>query len=179
LEEAMDDAMSFEGPPAVASEAKPSTERYGTLFDRHHARLYALGLRLTWNADDARDLVQECFVRAIETGRIPAGDDDAGNWLVRVLVNLCRDRHRRLAVRRAHARTVPDSDPAITHDPAVNREVRAAVLALPVRQRAVVVLHDIEGRSIGEIAAMLGVAAVTARWHLHTARRKLREALGR
>ena len=57
--------------------------------------------------------------------------------------------------------------------------VRDAVMALPVRQRAVVVLHEIEGRSLREIGEMLGIAAVTARWHLHIALRSLRTELSR
>jgi DNA-directed RNA polymerase specialized sigma24 family protein len=48
-----------------------------------------------------------------------------------------------------------------------------------VRQRAVVVLHEIEGRTLNEIGGMLGIAAVTARWHLHVALRSLRKELSR
>jgi RNA polymerase sigma-70 factor (ECF subfamily) len=175
----MEEALTFEGPSAVASEERQATDRFGGLFDRHHAKLYALGLRLTWNADDARDLVQDCFLRAIESGRVPESDSDASRWLVRILVNLCRDRQRRSAVRREHARIASIPDASERHDPGVGPDVRTAVLALPVRQRAVVVLHEIEGHTLAEIAKMLGIAAVTARWHLHAARRTLREALGR
>jgi RNA polymerase sigma-70 factor (ECF subfamily) len=175
----MEDALTFEGPSAVASDERQANEKFGGLFDRHHARLYALALRLTWNADDARDLVQECFLRAIESGRVPEADPEASRWLVRILVNLCRDRRRRAAVRRAHATIDAAPRPREGHDPGVDAAVRAAVLALPVRQRAVVVLHEIEGHTIQEIAKTLGIAAVTARWHLHAARRKLRENLGR
>jgi RNA polymerase sigma-70 factor (ECF subfamily) len=175
----MEEALTFEGPSAVASDERQTTDRFGGLFDRHHAHLYALGLRLTWNTDDARDLVQDCFVRAIESGHVPSADQDAERWLVRILVNLCRDRQRRSVVRREHARIASIESAPERHDPGVGPDVRAAVLALPVRQRAIVVLHEIEGHSIVEIAKMLGIAAVTARWHLHTARRTLRGALGR
>jgi RNA polymerase sigma-70 factor (ECF subfamily) len=175
----MEEALTFAGDSSVAPEERLATETFGRLFDAHHAKLYALGLRLTWNADDARDLVQDCFLRAIENGGIPPAEPGALRWLVRILVNLCRDRARRSAVRRAHAMIAPARSRTESHDPGIGPDVRAAVLALPVRQRAVVVLHEIEGHTIVEIARMLGIAAVTARWHLHTARRKLREALGR
>ena len=179
LNRTMEEALTFEGPSAVASDERLASDRFGGLFDRHHAHLYALGLRLTWNADDARDLVQDCFVRAIESGNVPQADQDAERWLVRILVNLCRDRQRRSAVRREHAKAASITHAPERHDPGVGPDVRAAVLALPVRQRAIVVLHEIEGHTIVEIAKMLGIAAVTARWHLHTARRALRETLGR
>ena len=175
----MEQALTLEGRDTVRSDDSAWTETVGRLFDTHHARLHALALRLTWGADEARDLVQDCFLRAIVRGRVPEDEDGAERWLVRILVNLCKDRSRRAAVRRAAA--VPDGASTATaaSDPAVDVAVRDAVLALPVRQRAVVVLHEIEGRTLEEIAGLLGIAAVTARWHLHAARKKLREELGR
>jgi RNA polymerase sigma factor (sigma-70 family) len=168
----MEQALTFEGRDTVRSDDRTWTETVGRLFDTHHARLYALALRLTWGADEARDLVQDCFLRALARGRVPGDDDAAERWLVRILVNLCKDRSRKAAVRRAH--TAPPREET-TGDPAVDVAVRDAVLALPVRQRAVVVLHEIEGRTLEEIAGLLGIAAVTARWHLHAARKRLRE----
>jgi RNA polymerase sigma-70 factor, ECF subfamily len=52
-----------------------------------------------------------------------------------------------------------------------------ALAALPERQRLVVTLFEIDGRSTEEIAGMLSVSQVTVRWHLHQARRTLRTAL--
>src|SRR5207249_4113661 len=66
----MDQALAFEGSDTVTSDHGARAEAIGRLFDRHHARLYRLALRLTWGDDEARDLVQECFLRAIEH-RIP------------------------------------------------------------------------------------------------------------
>jgi RNA polymerase sigma factor (sigma-70 family) len=173
----MDGTLTLEEQDTVPSDAGAKVEAVGRMFDLHHARLYKLALRMTWGDDDARDMVQECFLRAIER-RIPDDPELVERWLVRVLVNLCRDRHRRGRVRRAHdANRVVEA--AVVSDPVMSAAVRDAVLALPVRQRAVVVLHEIEGRSLREIGAMLGIAAVTARWHLHVALRSLRKELSR
>ncbi|HEX2163294.1 MAG TPA: sigma factor, partial [Thermoanaerobaculia bacterium] len=77
-------------------------ERLAALFERHHLRLWRLARRMAADADEAGDLVQETFLRAARhAARLPAGDGPAEGWLVRTLVNLCRDRGRRLGVRRA------------------------------------------------------------------------------
>jgi RNA polymerase sigma factor (sigma-70 family) len=174
----MERTLTLEGHDTVTSEETARVETIGRLFDLHHGRLYRLALRMTWGDDDARDMVQECFLRAIEHP-LPDGPKIAERWLVRVLVNLCRDRHRRRAVRHEYERHAPIDKPGGSQDPAMHAAVRDAVLALPVRQRAVVILHEIEGRSLKEVAEILGIAAVTARWHLGVALRSLRKELSR
>ena len=172
----MEQSLALEGHNDVTSGESARAETIGRLFDEHHARLYRLALRLTWGDDDARDLVQECFLRALSR-RIPDDPRIAERWLVRVLVNLCRDRGRCRAVRQAYDRDASAETLVPVHDPVVHAAVRAAVLALPVRQRAVIVLHEIEGMKLREVAEVLGIAAVTARWHLHAALRTLRKEL--
>jgi RNA polymerase sigma-70 factor (ECF subfamily) len=171
----MEHTLAIEERGEAASHEDARIDTVGRLFDSQHARLYRLALRMTWGHDDALDLVQECFVRAMEA-RLPEDPHAAERWLTRVLVNLCHDRQRRGAVRRAYD-GVLRNEAAPPDDPAISAAVRAAVLALPVRQRAVVVLHEIEGRTLQEVASLLGIAAVTARWHLHVALRPLRKEL--
>ena len=174
----MEHTLSIEERGDAASHEDARIDTNGRLFDSQHARLFRLAHRLTWGHDDALDLVQECFVRAMEA-RLPDDPQAAERWLTRVLVNLCRDRQRRGAVRRAHDFVIRNEAPATPEDPLMSAAVRDAVLALPIRQRAVVVLHEIEGRTLEEVAALLGIAAVTARWHLHVALRSLRKELSR
>ena len=156
-------------------------DRLGLLFDEHHQRLYQLARRLTGSAEEARDLVQDCFLRAFRhPTRLPATDSGAEAWLVRILVNLCRDRHRRFQVRRRAAETVLAEAPPATggEEPLLARAaVRTALATLDARRRAVVVLHELEDRPIKEVARLLGIAPVTARWHLSKARRQLATVL--
>lgn len=165
--------------PLLASDGH--RERLGRLFDRHHLRLYRFALRMTRGADEALDLVQEAFVRAArDQRRLPDDDAAAGAWLVRTLVNLLHDRHRREQVRRAfRVGHVPDSMPDFAAAVEARDLIRGAIAQLPPRQRAIIVLHELEDETISDIASQLGLAAVTVRWHLTAARRRLSALLSR
>lgn len=158
-----------------------AVDRLGELFDAHQARLYSLALRMARDPEEARDLLQETFLRAARRpGSIPHRDRAAEAWLTRVLVNLCRDRWRRLKVRR-EAGPAPRWSRRIPNDPeameGARQAVRDALEALKPRTRAIVVMHEIEGVDRAEIAALLGMRETTVRWHLSTGRNKLRRIL--
>jgi len=168
----MEDALAI---GATRTDRDPR-ERIGELFDRHHARLLRLASRMAWGQDEALDLVQETFLRAAKRpGAVPEDDDGAEAWLVRVLVNICRDRYRRQRVRSAYETTAD----ARMHDRAfeaavvASLTVRRILMALPPRQRAVVAMHYFEDLSAPAIARRLGVTSVTVRWHLAAARKAL------
>jgi RNA polymerase sigma-70 factor (ECF subfamily) len=159
-----------------------SAERLALLFDLHRDRLFRLACRLSADREEARDLVQEAFVRAARSPRsLPASASGGEAWLVRTLVNLCRDRYRRVAVRERERQVlVRESRPATAHpeDSAFLRSaVRAALQRLPARRRAVVVLCEIEGVDAREAARLLGLSEVTIRWHRMQARRQLAKEL--
>jgi RNA polymerase sigma-70 factor (ECF subfamily) len=165
------DAKPQEGRRAVWA------DQLGDLFDAHQARLYRLARRLTADAEEARDLVQEAFLRAARArGGVPAHAAEA--WLARVVVNLCRDQRRRRAVR---GRPPAELAPQAAADPesaAVARAtVQAALAHLSPRRRAVVALHELEGMAVADVARLLGVTRVTVRWHLSAARKDLRRLL--
>ena len=153
---------------------KQATERLAGLFDSHHQRLFRLALRLSADREEARDLVQEAFLRAArKPGAVPDGAEEA--WLVRTLVNLCRDRYRRLDVRaRAHESLKRDQETEHPEEAAVVRTaVRTALGRLAPRRRAAIVLHELEDLPVREVARLLGISEVTVRWHLMAARREL------
>lgn len=168
------------GEAAVAlpeQRADAAVDRLGALFDAHHQRLYRLARRLSRSAEDARDLVQETFLRAARVpGSVPEGPSQEEAWLVRVLVNLCRDQWRQSARRHVldEGRSMRALHPANPESALVARSVVWHALdALAPRRRAVVVLHELEGAPVGRIAALLGVTEVTVRWHLSMGRRQL------
>lgn len=169
----------------ITSEARPATDeaRLAALFEAHHVRLYRLARRLVATPDEARDLVQDAFLRAVRApASVPAGTTAEEAWLVRVLVNLCRDRWRRAATRKrfeaanhAESRAVISSDPEAVF--VAQTTIWRALRELAPRRRAVLVLHELEGASVADVAALLGVAAVTVRWHLSMGRRELARAV--
>ncbi|MBZ5638081.1 MAG: RNA polymerase sigma factor [Acidobacteriia bacterium] len=158
-----------------------TTERLGELFDAHHERLYRLARRLSRDSEDARDLVQETFLRAARSlSSLPRSAEGCEAWLVRTAVNLCRDLRRRAAVRaRARLEVAVDGDGTDPEsESAIRVAVQSALATLAPRRRAVVVLHEIEGLEVREVARLLRIAPVTVRWHLHVGRADLRRILG-
>lgn len=129
--------------------------------------------------DEARDLVQETFLR-IASGRrgLPADLRSAEAWLVRVMVNLARNEWRKRRGRRAlDARHLREAMMAASSAPdaaAVARQtIWRAMQQLSPRRRAALVLYELEGATVPRIAELLGVSAVTIRWHLAQGRRDL------
>ena len=157
------------------------SSRLEGLFEAHRTRLYRLACRLSRSPEEAHDLVQETFLRAARRiGTVPRVASREEAWLVRALVNLCRDGWRRQKVRgqqepvsEVHAAQARGTEEAIV----ARATVESALARLSPRPRAVIVLHELEERPVKEVARLLGVAQVTVRWHLHTARKRLVELL--
>lgn len=167
-------------PGAAERTSDEFAARLGALFDTHHQRLYRLARRLSGSAEDARDVVQETFLRAARSpASVPSGKPNEEAWLVRVLINICRDRWRRSTVHRNTAHLQEPSAGSADPEPALLARalVQQALAALPPRRRAILVMYELEGMSIPAIAALVGVAAVTVRWHLSIGRREMARAL--
>jgi RNA polymerase sigma-70 factor (ECF subfamily) len=165
----------------IVSRADTAADRLGMLFDAHHQRLYRLARRLSGSADEARDLVQDTFLRAARApGSVPAGATAEEAWLVRVLINLCRDRWRQTANRERLNRSA-SSRGTTTADPEAALVARSvvwtALATLEPRRRAVLVMHELDGVPVDVIARTLGVTSVTVRWHLSKGRRQLAAAV--
>lgn len=158
-----------------------ASARLEELFSAHHGRLLRLARRMLWSDDEARDAVQDAFLRAARHAeRLPVGEPGGEAWLVRVLVNLCRDRYRRRQVRGPEAE-LTGAEVAAGSSPdaqvVARQTIRAALAELPPRRRAVVVMHELEEQSVEDIARLLGVARVTVRWHLAAGRAELAKIL--
>ena len=159
------------------------TERLASLFSTHGDRLYRLARRLSPTADEARDLVQETFLRAASRLRsVPSGAADEEAWLTRVLVNIRRDQWRKSAIRRRYSNGIAGgqtlSQKSDCESALIAREtIWCALDCLPPRRRAVVIMYELEGLAIPAIAALLGITVITARWHLSRGRRDLAKVL--
>ncbi|GEP39930.1 RNA polymerase sigma factor SigM [Nocardioides psychrotolerans] len=170
------------------------TEAFGILFRRHRDRLWAVALRTMGNPEDAADGLQDGLIAAYRRAGSFRGEAQVTTWLHRVIVNACLDRIRAAKVRRAVplpddledygdrgaliAHTEATSDPA---DLAVRDERRDRVLAalggLPAEQRAALVLVDMEGYPVAEVALMLDCAEGTVKSRCSRGRARLAVAL--
>lgn len=151
-----------------------------------YSETYTLAYRLAGNEDDARDLVQDVYLRAYRALRRFRGDSRFTTWLYRITANCAIDLIAKRS--KAHHEELPDDAPLpdarADHDPelaaAVGEErvrLASALAELPWRLRQVVVLRDIYDLPHGVIATELGITEAAAKVRLHRARRKLRESL--
>ena len=123
----------------------------------------------------AEDIVQEAFLRAWQSPKAPRDLAGFRRWVYRITVNLCRDHHRRMAVRRALRLTAePSPDPAaIVEGRIEGAAVDEAVRSLSRAEREVVTLRYFEDASYDEMAQILGKRAGACRALVHRALKKV------
>lgn len=178
----------------LAAHVDGDPEAFGELFARHRDRLWAVALRTIGNPEDAADALQDALVSAFRRAGGYRGDAAVTTWLHRVVVNACLDRIRAGKVRAAEA--LPDdlderagrgavstSDQGPGPDEAAiaaerRRTVLAALATLPEEQRAALVLVDMEGYPVAEVADMLGCAVGTVKSRCSRGRARLADLLG-
>lgn len=147
---------------------------------------YSHALRLVGNADDARDVAQDTYLRAFRAIARFRGESHVATWLYRITANSATNL---LARRRRHACEPLDAvhdpaDPRAEHDPlhmaaVADHHVRVveAIAALPERLRAALVLRDVQQLPYDAIARELGTSESAAKVRVHRARHRLRSAL--
>ena len=186
----MDDAPDRPAPEAqlLALAKSGDLDAFEQIVALHERRVFALAVRLTGSVEDAKDVTQETFLRLhrkiaqIDSGR------GVGPWLYTVTVNACRDIGRE----RQRSRLVPMEDGApvavagagsdpegLYADRQREEQLRNVLLRLPEKERAALLLREMEGLSTEEVARVLGSSEATVRSQVCNARIKLRRLLGR
>lgn len=159
-------------------------DAFDEMVRRTHRDAYGLALRLTSDEEDARDVVQDAYLRAYRSLDRFRGDAQFSTWLYRIVANCAstttgkrrRHRHEELPDEAGVAELRPDYDPAIQADVAeLRHELDEAIRELPPRLRSVVVLRDVYDLPHDAIAEELGISVSAAKVRLHRARRRLRE----
>jgi RNA polymerase sigma-70 factor, ECF subfamily len=170
----------------VAAARVGDRDAFDELVRLTYADTYTLAYRLTGDEEDARDVVQEAYLRAYRGLKRFRGDAQFSTWMYRITANCAathlgrhaRHRHDELDEADAVVDTHPDRDPQLRADADDLRgRLRVALEALPPRLRAVVVLRDVYDLPHESIAAELGISETAAKVRLHRARNKLREQL--
>lgn len=150
------------------------------LYDAHVTRVFRLAFRICGNDEQARDLVQESFIRVFTQLPRFRGDSALSTWVYRVALSVVANGMRR--ERRRETTDIesigPIADERVAEaDPDLREQLHAAIDALPEIYRVTVVMHDVEGFTHGDIAEATGVAVGTSKSRLFIARARLREAL--
>jgi RNA polymerase sigma-70 factor, ECF subfamily len=173
-------------------------EAFDQLVVRYSADVYAFLIRLTEDPEEARDLTQETFLRALKSVKNFRGDADLKTWLFRIAINESRNRFRWWKRRRLNVTISLDARNPTTETPlgetlsaadaAANPEaetlrrerekaLRQALGELPENFRVVVILRDIEGFAYEEIAAALETNVGTVKSRIARGREELRRKL--
>lgn len=172
---------------------KGDTAAFDSLVVKYQGKIYALVYNMTGNNEDARDMVQDIFIKAYTALPRFKGKSSFYTWLYRIAlnrtINFVQKRKRRAAM------SLDDMDAGIERDPdlvdlasrespvrdlsltELKERLNKALQTLSEKHRTVVVLHDIEGTPHDEIARMLNLSSGTVRSRLFYARQHLQAEL--
>jgi len=164
------------------------TDAFGELVQRHSDRLWAVALRTLRDPEEAADALQDAFVNAFRRAGQFRGDSLVTSWLHRIVVNACLDRRRRDTSRPSDATDFESGEPppgtradhplsGTAPDPSVqvslHLDLRRALDTLPDDQRIPLLLVDLEGYSVSEVAELLGLPTGTVKSRCARARTRL------
>lgn len=159
------------------------SDSFDRIVQERETRVLRTAFRVLGNWADAEDVAQEVFLRLHRHGLSFANDAAFGSWLYRVTVNLCLDRARvrsaRPSVEIFELESADQSAEISLIREQEKTQLMAALATLPPRERAAVVLREIEGLSTRDVAAVMGSAEATVRSQVAKAIVRLREMLSR
>ena len=150
------------------------------LYHQYKRRVFALVYRIVGQAD-AEEVAQDVFVRVFRGLAAFRGESQLGTWIYRLSVNAALSHVAKRGRRAEVGDDVLDQVAApaqVQSDPKLAARVEAALAELPPGYRAILVLHDVEGLSHEECAAILDCRVGTSKSQLHKARAKMRDLLG-
>ena len=151
---------------------------FEALVRRHQRMIHALTYRMTGSPADVEDLAQEAFIQAWEQIGSFRAEAKFSSWLYRIAVNLCLN-WRKGEARRAQVLQnwdVPQETGDSNH-PARALLIQEALLKLPPKQRAAIILTTYDGLNHAEAAQVLGCSETTVSWRLFASRIKLKRLL--
>lgn len=151
-----------------------------TLYDTHAPRVFSLAYRLSGDAEKAKEFTQDTFIRAFSRLSQFRGDAAFSTWLHRIVVTVVSNA-RRSEVRTSREVALDEASSieagAPEAEPDLKECIARAVEKLSEAYRLTLILHDVEGYTHAEIAAILGVPEGTCKSRLSAARAQLRQDL--
>ena len=173
---------------------KGDREAFRSLVERHQRRAFAIAIGLVRDENDAREIVQEAFLRVYRSIERFEGGSSFFTWLYRIVTNLSIDHMRKPARREAELFDNPQvadegdtftfvaridgADPLdVVRRREIGARIKAALDDLPPYHRSVIVMREVEGMSYQEMAEAMEVSKGTIMSRLFHARQKLQKAL--
>lgn len=165
-----------------------SVDRRSAFIEQHMKRVFVLVYRVVGNVADAQDLTQDVFIKALQREEQLRDSDKAAQWLSRIAANTAIDflrrRGRAACAPLEDGPELPDarraSDPEQLLLSAESHQIfQDALQTLTPRERAALVMRDVEGAEPDEVARALGCSKATVRSHIANARVKFRKFLRR
>lgn len=158
-------------------------DAFNQIMRNHEDRVFSVCLRIMGNREQALDATQETFLTAFRKADQFRGNSALGTWIYRIAVNTCYDMLRKQKRRKTDP--IPDHlDPAdysaedAVQSAALRPEIRAALAAIPEDFRSAIVLSDIEGMGLPEVAEVLDIPVGTVKSRVFRGRRLLARELG-
>ncbi len=170
-----------------ATTTTPAAATFDSVYESYHGRVYRVILRLVQNPSDAEDLTQETFLKVQSNLLHVKRPESVPSWLYRIATNTALDFLRKSASRRPKdtvqlpmekAEAVPSDvrSPSAALDATVSVScVRGNADQLPEQYRLVLVLHDLEGVDLEQVAEVMGSSIGATKVRLHRARKRFAE----
>ena len=174
----MDDPPVPDDAALLRAHVAGDRDAFGELVRRHRDRLWAVALRTLGDREEAADAVQDAMISAFRSADRFRGDAAVTTWLHRIVVNACLDRIRRRQARPSVPLADTDPAPAVAVDSDTALDVRAALARLPEEQRIALILVDVQGYPVSEVAAILRVPEGTVKSRCARGRARLAALLG-
>ncbi len=150
--------------------------RFEIAYNKYADILYRIALSHMSHREDAEDVVQDVFIKYVQSSIEFSDDEHEKAWLIRVTVNRCRDLLRRRTIRRY---VTFDEIEEIAEEDGTEDEsgVISLVSSLPDKYKSVMVLHYLEGYSVEKTASILGLSLSAAKMRLSRGREMLKIAM--
>lgn len=142
---------------------------FEVIYDQYADMLYRIALSYVRNPQDAEDVLQDVFLRYLKTPKVFRDEDHQRSWLVRVTINRCKD------IFRSRKNDLPFEEEVFASMDKEALTVMDLLEKLPDKYRRVVILHELEGYRIEEVAKMLHLTISAVKMRLSRAKKMLRK----
>jgi RNA polymerase sigma-70 factor (ECF subfamily) len=190
------DRMAASDGVLAAAAAGGDRLAFDALVGRHQRRATQLAYRLLGNMDDALEVTQESFLRAYRRLASLSAPEKFQGWLLRIVSNQALNFRRGRALRKLSSLDAPGGgeqedgrgelnlpDPAAQAPPQeasakeLERQIQSALAELPEKQRLALVMFSVQKMPQKEVAEALDISVEAVKWHVFTARKKLKDKL--